>query len=469
MAASDKLAEKLNKMLEEYADRKIEEEEKALEALSLAKTRLMRQSPFFASLLFRMPMICNYQVPTMGTDGLVVLYNPFFVNLLKRKDLVFVMLHEIQHVLFKHPMRCPLNPKSLEQLMKTFSKQKQKDPFLQAQVEDMKAILKKWNYATDYAINLNIRDNVKLKPTDHLVKDVGMLIDDQYKDMTAEQIYKKLPDPDPSSPKEDDDCQGGLASLLEGDDGGQGMGGVLPVGMGELDGLEVKDAEKELDANVHAAAAAARKAGNLPGGMEKLIEDLYTTTTPWEDIMRTQISAVVSKMDYTWLRPNKRYGQHLLDHGVIMPGLYGEEYADMYFVMDTSGSVSDDDRAILASELRRILEDYNITIHLIYCDTQVQGDPVKLTRQDIQNGALKLELKGYGGTDFRPAFKYINEHLDEIEPEMVIYLTDMYPNTWSIGPEPPYSVFWACLPQGQKDAKPPWGQVVQIELEGRKK
>jgi predicted metal-dependent peptidase len=151
-----------------------------------------------------------------------------------------------------------------------------------------------------------------------------------------------------------------------------------------------------------------------------------------------------------------------------MPGLYGEEYADMYFVMDTSGSVSDDDRAILTSELRRILEDYNVAIHLIYCDTRVHGDPIRLTREDIQNGHLSLELKGYGGTDFRPAFKYINDHMDEVTPELVIYLTDMYPNTWSLGDEPPYSVFWACLPQGQRDAKPPWGQVVQIELEGRK-
>ena len=462
MAASDKLVKKLNKMLEETENRRAEAEEKSLEILSSAKIRLMRQSPFFAALLFRMPMVCSYQIPTMATDGLVVLYNPLFVTTLKRKDVVFVLLHEIQHVLFKHPMRCPINPGSLENLVKMFDRQKVKDPFLKSQLDEMMAKLKKWNYATDYVINLNIRDNVKLKPTDHLLKEVGMLIDDKYKDMTAEQVYKKLPDekPEPAKPNE---------TGFDLNDSGQGMGGVLPVGMGELDGMEQKDAEKELDANVHQAVTVARKAGNLPGGMEKIIDDLYTTTTPWEDIMRTQISSVVSKMDYTFMKPNKRYGQHLLNHGVIMPGLYGEEYSDMYFVMDTSGSVSDDDRAILTSELRRILEDYNVCIHLIYCDTRVHGDPVRLTREDIQNGHLSLELRGYGGTDFRPAFKYINDNLDEISPELVIYLTDMYPNTWSIGPEPPYSVFWACLPQGNREARVPWGQVVQIELEGRKK
>jgi len=346
--------------------------------------------------------------------------------------------------------------------MKVFNRQKVKDPFLKSQLDEMMAKLKKWNYATDYVINLNIRDNVKLKPTDHLLNEVGMLIDDKYKDMTAEQVYKLLKDEPPKPPNPDQSQGAGLA------DSGQGMGGVLPVGMGELDGMEQKDAEKELDANVQQAVTVARKAGNLPGGMEKIIEDLYTTTTPWQDIMRTQISSVVSKMDYTFMKPNKRYGQHMINHGVIMPGLYGEDYADMYFVMDTSGSVSDNDRAILTSELRRILEDYNVAIHLIYCDTRVHGDPIRLTREDIQNGKLSLRLEGYGGTDFRPAFKYINDHMDEITPELVIYLTDMYPNTWALGDEPPYSVFWACLPQGQKDAKPPWGQVVQIELEGSK-
>ena len=462
MAASDKLVEKLNKMLEETAERVEEAEKASLDILSSAKIRLMRQSPFFAALLFRMPMVCSYEIPTMATDGLVVLYNPLFVTQLKRKDVVFVLLHEIQHVLFKHPMRCPLQPKSLEHLMKVFNRQKVKDPFLKSQLDEMMAKLKKWNYATDYVINLNIRDNVKLKPTDHLLNEVGMLIDDKYKDMTAEQVYKLLKDEPPKPPNPDQSQGAGLA------DSGQGMGGVLPVGMGELDGMEQKDAEKELDANVQQAVTVARKAGNLPGGMEKIIEDLYTTTTPWQDIMRTQISSVVSKMDYTFMKPNKRYGQHMINHGVIMPGLYGEDYADMYFVMDTSGSVSDNDRAILTSELRRILEDYNVAIHLIYCDTRVQGDPIRLTREDIQNGKLSLELRGYGGTDFRPAFKYINDHMDEITPELVIYLTDMYPNTWSLGDEPPYSVFWACLPQGQKDAKPPWGQVVQIQLEGSK-
>jgi len=460
MAASDKLVEKLTKRLEDHLERKVELEEKSLEILSSAKIRLMRQGPFYASILFRMPMVCSYEIPSMATDGLVVLYNPEFVTSLKRKDIVFVLLHEIEHVLFKHPMRSPINPNSLDHLMKTFNRQKVKDPFLKAQLDDFMSKLKKWNYATDYVINLNIRDNVKLKPTEHLLKEVGMLIDDKYKDKTAEQVYKMLPNPKPEDAKPDDGVSLG--------DSGQGMGGVLPVGMGELDGMEQKDAEKELENAVHQAVTAARKAGNLPGGMDKLIQDLYTTTTPWEDILRTQISSVVSKMDYTFMKPNKRYGQHLLNHGVIMPGLYGEEYADMYFVMDTSGSVSDDDRAILTSELRRILEDYNVAVHLIYCDTQVHGKPIRLTRDDIQNGKLVLELKGYGGTDFRPAFKYINDNIDEITPELVIYLTDMYPNSWSLGDEPPYSVFWACLPQGDKNAKPPWGTVIQIELEGRK-
>ena len=191
MAASDKLVKKLNKMLEETENRKAEAEEKSLEILSSAKIRLMRQSPFFAALLFRMPMVCSYQIPTMATDGLVVLYNPLFVTTLKRKDVVFVLLHEIQHVLFKHPIRCPINPGSLENLVKMFDRQTVKDPFLKSQLDEMMAKLKKWNYATDYVINLNIRDNVKLKPTDHLLKEVGMLIDDKYKDMTAEQVYKK--------------------------------------------------------------------------------------------------------------------------------------------------------------------------------------------------------------------------------------------------------------------------------------
>jgi predicted metal-dependent peptidase len=413
----------------------------------------MRQSPFFASLLFRMPMIVSYEIPTMATDGLVVLWNPVFVDMLRRKDIVFVLLHEVQHVVFKHPMRCPLNVSSLKTLMDLFNRTKQQDPFLKTQIAAMQKVLKKWNFATDHAINLNIRDNVGLKPTEHLMENFKPLMDDKYKEWGAEKIYKDLPDPD-ENPE---------------DEGKGGVGDVLPVGMGELDKHEQKDAEKELEAAVHAAAVIAKKAGNLPGGMEKVIKDMYTTTTPWQDILRTQIATVASKMDYTYLRPNKRFANHMMDHGVIMPGLIGEEYADMYFVMDTSGSVSDNDKRILASELRRILEDYQVRIHLIYCDTKVHGDPIVLTQEDIKQDGLSLEIKGYGGTDFRPAFRYINEHRDDVDPEMVVYLTDMCPNTWDLGQEPPYNVYWAVLPQGSRDAKPPWGTKIQIELNGDRK
>jgi len=448
MSSTDKIREKFEKQLAEFAERKDEIEEKALEAISMAKIKIMKQSPFFASLLFKLPAIPNYSIPTMGTDGLILLYNPTFTANLKRKDVVFVLLHEIEHIVFKHHMRCPVNMKSAQSLHDMYNQNEIKDPFLKAQLEEISHILEKWNIATDHAINLNIKYNIKIEPTEFLVRDVGIKMDDKWRETPSEVIFKNLKDCDSGNQAEN-----------------MGVGAVYPVGFGELDPIEIKDAEKELESNVHAAAAMARKAGKLPGGMEKVINDLYTTTTPWQDIMRTQISTIVSKMNYTWSRPNKRYAQHLADFGVIMPGLYGEEYADMYFVMDTSGSVSDDDRAILVSELKRILEDYRVRIHLIYCDTEVKGTPIVLTQEDIQDGKLELKLKGYGGTDFRPAFEYITEHLDEVPTDMVIYLTDMEPNTWHLGPEPPYSVYWAVLPHGDQSAEPPWGVKIQIELE----
>ena len=448
MSAAQKVHDKLMKRLQAQHDRQMEVEEEAKAAISLAKSRIMKKSPFFANLLFRMPVIINYDIPTMATDGLVLIHNPLFTTALKRKDLIFVLLHEIQHVFFKHPMRCPVNFKDFETFTRMFQTDEIQDPFMKQQLDQMKAVLGKWNIACDHVVNLNCRDNMKIPPTEHLVKNIGIQMDDKFKGKTSEEVFKQLPDiEDPDFDQE------------------QGFGAILPVGMGEMDDLEKKDAEKELDQNVQAAVVAARKAGNLPGGVEKVIEDLYTTKTPWQDIMRTQISAVVSKMDYTFQRPNRRFAQHQANHGVILPGLWGEEFADMYFIMDTSGSVSEQDRVILVSELKQILEDYGVRIHLIYCDTKVQGDPIVLTREDIRNGKLQIELKGYGGTDFRPAFQYVNEHLDEIHPEMVVYLTDMYPNTWNLGPEPPYSVFWAVLPQGTKSATPPWGVQIHIELE----
>jgi predicted metal-dependent peptidase len=456
---------KIKKIVEDMlkqAERLPELEAEAEEKISRAKARLMQMEPFFAMLLFKMPTYPNYQIPTMGTDGTMLLYNPPFVaEKLLRKDVLFVLLHEICHVFWKHNCRGPVKAKMAEKLFKALANLKEKgkgDVFLETEIEKIKHKLKEWNHATDYTINGHIKKNLKIPHTKALDPDgeIGMLYDDKLTDMTSEQVYEKIKteyDPD--------------ADNDSGDAMGMGMGGVLPIGLGELSENEQKILEKEFEGEVKSAALAARKAGKLPAGVKEVIEDLYTTSTPYQDILRT-IFTSIAKQDYTFQYPNKRYTQHMLDYGVVMPSLWGEEYTNVGFIMDTSGSVGTREKQILASELRNILEDYKIKLHVLYCDTKAYTNDIEvLTPEDIKNGRLKLNVKGGGGTSMRPAFDWYRDNMDEHEFEVVMCMTDMYLFDWGkLGPEPAFSTYWLRLPGADTKVKPDFGVTIDIIVDG---
>ena len=450
-----KLIDELLKSAEELELRKVEWEKDAEDKISHAKSRLMEIEPFFAMLLFNLPTYACYQIPTMATDGTSLLFNPEFVSQkILRKDVLFILLHEVEHIFLKHNVRGPIKSVDAKAIIKHHQKQQEsgvKDIFQEEHIKDMEHILGEWNQACDYVINDHILTDTRVTITNKLKK--RMLLNKDYKDKTSEWVYKQIKtDRDP-----DKDVNGDM-----------GIGGILPVGMGGegITEADIAAFEKEFEGEVKSAALAAKKAGKLPRGVEKIIEDMYTTTTPWQDIFRT-IFTSINKQDYTFQYPNRRYTMHQVEYGVIMPSLWGEDYVNVGFIMDTSGSVGEREKSILVSELRSILEDYPIKLYVLYCDTKAYVDNVEvLTQSDIQNGKLQLNVKGGGGTDMRPAFDYFRENQDEFEFETVICLTDMYLFNWRLGPEPPFSTFWARLPGADKKVKPPFGNVIDIELEG---
>ena len=49
-----------------------------------------------------------------------------------------------------------------------------------------------------------------------------------------------------------------------------------------------------------------------------------------------------------------------------------------------------------------------VQIHVIQCDDKVQSDVVLTCVDDLKSYMEHFQIKGYGGTDFRPAFEYVN-------------------------------------------------------------
>lgn len=159
---------------------------------------------------------------------------------------------------------------------------------------------------------------------------------------------------------------------------------------------------------------------------------------------------------------------------LLEPLEYREEkkIREFVIVIDTSASCRGE---LVRGFMRRtysILKDSEsffrkINLHLIQCDHEVQSD-TKITNDSDFEAFLKSgRLKGFGATDFRPAFSYVEELCNNGEFENLkglIYFTDGY----GIYPEvmPDYQVMFAFLKEeGDTPQIPPWALKVVLTEE----
>ena len=70
-----------------------------------------------------------------------------------------------------------------------------------------------------------------------------------------------------------------------------------------------------------------------------------------------------------------------------------------------------------------------------------------------------LEVKGYGGTDFRPAFNWLKEN--DVDPKLLIYFTDLECNNFP--EEPDFPVMWAAYGWYAENAKAPFGEKIILK------
>ena len=108
---------------------------------------------------------------------------------------------------------------------------------------------------------------------------------------------------------------------------------------------------------------------------------------------------------------------------------------------------------------------HKINVHIIQCDQEVQSDTKITSDEDFETFMQYGKLKGFGATDFRPVFEYVDKLTKQGEFENLkglIYFTDGY----GIYPErmPDYDVIFAFLDEDENRAPvPPWSMKVVLE------
>ena len=165
------------------------------------------------------------------------------------------------------------------------------------------------------------------------------------------------------------------------------------------------------------------------GGLQRIIDDVANPLVDWQTLLRIFADKVV-KNEFSWNKPNRR----LINRGLYLPSRSGRDLGNLVVVIDTSGSVSQDDLNQIAAELNEIRSIYTCKIVVLYVDSKVANVEEYETYDE-----LNLVPHGGGGTSFIPAFDWLEEH-DEIEPTCLIYFTDGL--CYSYPEEPSYPVLW---------------------------
>jgi predicted metal-dependent peptidase len=204
------------------------------------------------------------------------------------------------------------------------------------------------------------------------------------------------------------------------------------------------------------AAATRANAGTVPGHLQRLVADLNRPRVDWRDVLRRFVSESMVR-DYSWSRPNRRF----LGSPFVLPGLRSDSLNRIVLILDTSGSVFsvlDLLRQILAEATALIEDGAADRLTVLHVDTAVRRVD-EFERGDV---FTSTDPVGGGGTDFAPAFAWIDEHA--ADAAAVIYFTDL--ECWSYGREPAAPVLWAAYGRPEAveyhGARVPFGEIVRV-------
>ena len=170
-------------------------------------------------------------------------------------------------------------------------------------------------------------------------------------------------------------------------------------------------------------------------------------------------------MDKTlYLYGLREYGKVAL----IEPEEYKEVpmLSNVVIALDTSGSCSGHIMSRFIREIGNLFRDVMAKgefehIYLLQCDTKIQKVECFRHPEEIPH-EMELAVKGFGGTDFRPVFQWVEKQKKEDwTPDLLLYLTDGfgdYPDK-----EPGYPVYFVLSERSESDM-PKW--IKKLYLQG---
>ena len=167
------------------------------------------------------------------------------------------------------------------------------------------------------------------------------------------------------------------------------------------------------------------------------------------------------------------YGLRLYGNMPLIEPLESKEVKkveEFVIVIDTSMSCSGELVRKFLEETYGVLSEnesffIKINVHIIQCDEKVHTDKKITSQEEMKDYMEHLELYGDGGTDFRPAFEWVDRLLEQHEfhnLKGLIYFTDgfgIYPQKM-----PPYKTAFVFMQDNYRDVDVPvWAMKLILD------
>jgi predicted metal-dependent peptidase len=418
-------------------------ENMANEVLRLAKDTITVRFRFFDSAIARIKHEFKYGINGFISNGDIIYVDPVYLlkEYMEEQGIAVRMyLHVLLHLVFMH------------------------------QFQYDKLNEKYWNMATDIAVE-NIILEMDFKPAalsrDMEERDRLMRLGKRVSKLTADMIYREFMIYSISNDTEKDYIR--LFTMDFHDKWKQ-------TGDSQSSELVISEEEwrkitKRIQTELKSFSKGKGGSESLDKNIDEAVRERYNYREILErfTVMGEQLSINDDEFDYVYYTYGLRtYGNLPL----VEPLEYKEEKKIKEFVIaiDTSASCKGDIVKQFVEKTYEILMDqenffHKINIHIVQCDAQIQSD-TKITNEDefkdfIENG----KITGFGSTDFRPVFDYVDDLKDKGEFENLkglIYFTDGY----GIYPEhmPDYDVIFAFLEEDENRAPVP-GWAIKVVLD----
>jgi predicted metal-dependent peptidase len=407
--------------------------------------------PFYGTIFSKFIKRIRFDIPvaavTFEKGHPVLLINPIGFGSYSRKEQIFILIHEMLHIVNQHHLRG-----------------RGKDPAI-------------FNIAADISINQMIESSIAYRPNDclmphHFDLEPNLSTEEYYNQLIARdepiELPKELQNSLLSDIVEGDGSEGGDGQGQgqgkqpgDGQGGGKGDKGTPDFGKLHPNWKEVQamgdDLVKGLTKGL-VQEAMIKNAGNIPGELKEAIEALFEPQVEWDRVLRSFTTSLLStKSRSTWSRPNRRMGS-------VKMGRLRKKELNLLVAIDTSGSLSTNELTLFLSEIKGIRDQTEANITIVQCDTNIRSVQ-KFNEIDIDN----FEVFGRGGTSLIPPFELVSDrerdgHQLSESIDGVIYLTDGYGEApvdqtvrtmWVISPG-------GRLPYTQNNQDVDWGQSVYL-------